>query len=176
MSYDKILFGTSNIHKLKEAQKVFENTGIKIEHYPVALEKLQINDPNIFVEDTGLFIESLSGFPGPFASHAFKTLGNMGILKLMDGIKKRDAYFESCVAFRDFDNNIVSFTARCNGNISNTTNGEKWGFDPIFIPKNKDNPKNLTFSQLGDEFKSKISHRALALEKLKSYIENKNTT
>ena len=192
MIFDKITFGTSNLHKLEEARKVFESTGIQIDHYPVdllelqdsslekiaiySLETLQIKEKKIFVEDTGLFIESLQGFPGPYAAHAFKTIGNDGILRLMLGIENRVAYFESCIAFRNFDNQIVSFTARCKGSISNSIQGEKWGFDPIFIPKHFDNPNNLTFSQLGDDLKSKISHRALVLEKLKNYLVNKNST
>ena len=127
----------------------------------------------IFVEDTGLFIESLNGFPGPYASHAFKTLANQGILKLLNEIENRNAFFESCVAFRDIDGTIYSFIGRCDGYISNKIRGEFWGFDPIFIPKGSLNPENKTFSELGDDIKNKLSHRAKALEKLKKFIVSK---
>lgn len=183
----EILFGTSNKHKLHEAEITFQNTSIKITHYPVdllelqetsveriaiySLEQLPSEIKSIFVEDTGLYIESLNGFPGPYAAHCFKTLGNNGILKLMAGIENRNAYFESCVAYKDQNGKIYSFLAKCNGFISNEIRGELWGFDPIFIPENAElNPLHKTFSELGDEVKKKISHRALALEKMKKFI------
>ena len=89
----------------------------------------------------------------------------------MAGIENRNAYFESCVAYKDQNGKIYSFLAKCNGFISNEIRGELWGFDPIFIPENAElNPLHKTFSELGDEVKKKISHRALALEKMKKFI------
>ncbi len=188
----EIYFGTSNKHKLHEANGVFTGTGIKIIHYPVdllelqetslekiavfSLENLPEKQKNIFVEDTGLFIESLKEFPGPYASHAFKTLGNLGILKLLNGVDNRRAYFESCVSYRDLDGRIVSFLAKCEGIISPEIKGELWGFDPIFIPLSSElNPNNKTFSELGDKIKNKLSHRSKALEKLKKYIKSSSS-
>lgn len=138
-----------------------------------SLENLPDDKNNIFVEDTGLFIEGLKEFPGPYASHAFKTLGNLGILKLMDGIEKRNAYFESCVAYKDSKGTIHSFVARCDGIISKDIKGEFWGFDPIFIPISTElNQNNKTFSELGDDVKNKLSHRTKALNKLKEYLKS----
>jgi XTP/dITP diphosphohydrolase len=37
----------------------------------------------IIIEDDGLFIKSLNGFPGQYSSYSFATIGNRGILKLM---------------------------------------------------------------------------------------------
>ena len=189
MNKTEVLFGTSNKHKLREATSIFKGTDIEITHYPVDLLELQETSleriaifslknlpqigKQIFVEDTGLFIEGLNGFPGPYASHAFKTLANQGILKLLNEIENRNAFFESCVAFRDIDGTIYSFIGRCDGYISNKIRGEFWGFDPIFIPKGSLNPENKTFSELGDDIKNKLSHRAKALEKLKKFIVSK---
>lgn len=184
-----IFFGTSNLHKLAEAEGIFQGKAIKIIHYPVDL--LEIQDSNveniavyslkmlpqteyeIFVEDTGLFIESLKGFPGPYASQTFKTIGNPGIMKLLEGEQNRKAYFESCVSFRDNKGDISSFIGRCDGSIAEKIDGEMWGFDPIFIPHTDLNPGYKTFSRLGEDVKNKISHRAKALEKLKDFIVSK---
>jgi XTP/dITP diphosphohydrolase len=38
----------------------------------------------IIVEDAGLFVEALNGFPGPYSSYVYKTIGNEGLLKLME--------------------------------------------------------------------------------------------
>ena len=139
-----------------------------------SLKTLPPTEYEIFVEDTGLFIESLKGFPGPYASQTFKSIGNPGIIKLLKGKQNRNAYFESCVSFRDKNGNISSFVARCNGSIAKDIEGEMWGFDPIFIPIDSLNPDYKTFSRLGDDIKNKISHRAKALEKLKKFIVSKN--
>ena len=58
----------------------------------------------VIVEDAGLFIEALNGFPGPYSSYVNKTIGVGGILKLMNNVKDRSAYFLSAVAFYDPDN------------------------------------------------------------------------
>lgn len=188
MITSNILFGTSNKHKLEEAVSIFKETGIEIEHYPVelielqetsleriarySLEQLPETKKEIFVEDTGLFIESLNNFPGPYASHAFKTLGNDGILKLLEGINNRNAYFESYIAFRDKKGTITTFSGRCNGKISLVKEGKLWGFDPIFIPIDKElNSESKTFAQLGNEIKNKLSHRSKALISFKNFFQ-----
>lgn len=187
MTKKHILFGTSNKHKLQEALEIFQGTEIRIEHYPVdllelqdtsleriarySLEQLPQTNQEIFVEDTGLFIESLNGFPGPYASHAFKTLGNNGILNLLEGIENRKAYFESYIAFRNKEGQIKTFQGRCDGSIAKKEQGELWGFDPIFIPTDSIlNPDKKTFSQLGNETKNKLSHRSKALLNFKNFF------
>jgi XTP/dITP diphosphohydrolase len=113
----------------------------------------------IIVEDDGLFIDSLSGFPGQYSSFVFKTLGNDGILKLLAGSTKRSAYFLSMIAF--YDGRILSISeGRVNGRITDRITEGGWGYDPIFVPDGTD----LTFAEL-DESKNEYSHRKRALEK-----------
>ncbi|MHA2363288.1 MAG: RdgB/HAM1 family non-canonical purine NTP pyrophosphatase [Candidatus Hodarchaeales archaeon] len=182
----KLLFGTSNKHKLAEARDVLDSHGFDVVHYPVdliepqdssleyiarySLECLPATSHPIFVEDTGLFINHLNGFPGPFASFTLKTIGNEGILNLMRNIKDREAYFESIIAFRDEQGTIHTFSGRINGNIAEKISGTEWGFDPIFIPDSDLNPLQKTFAILETKIKNKISHRARALVKLRDFI------
>lgn len=182
----QLLFGTSNIHKLTEARKIIEPHGYNIQHYPVdlielqnhklesiaiySLEQLPPTEHPIFVEDTGLFIEHLTGFPGPFAAYFFNTIGNDGIIKLLSGEENRNAYFKSVIAYRDEQNQIKTFFGRIDGKIANVIAGKDWGYDPIFIPLSNLNPDMLTFAKLDSEIKNKISHRALALHKLRNYL------
>ena len=49
----------------------------------------QLNIP-LIVDDTGFFIDALDGFPGPYAAYVLNSIGNAGILKLMEGISDRD--------------------------------------------------------------------------------------
>ena len=113
----------------------------------------------VIVEDDGLFIDSLSGFPGQYSSFVLKTIGNDGILKLLAGSTKRSAYFLSMIAF--YDGRILSISeGRVNGRITDRITEGGWGYDPIFVPDGTD----LTFAEL-DKSKNEYSHRKRALEK-----------
>ena len=127
----------------------------------------KMNFCNFFIEDAGLFIDHLNGFPGPYSSYVYKTIGVDGILKLMDGISNRSAYFLSVVGlcFKDV---IKIFVGEVKGKISLEARGEKgFGFDPIFIPEGYEE----TFAQMDLEKKNSMSHRAKALRKMAEYLK-----
>jgi XTP/dITP diphosphohydrolase len=119
----------------------------------------------IIVEDDGLFIDSLSGFPGPFSSYVFDTIGNNGILKLVGN--KRDAQFVSIIAFCESPAQQMIFESNVVGTISKNVQGEGWGYDPIFIPEKQ----NKTYAELAD--KNKLSHRYESLKKFANWFNNK---
>lgn len=108
-----------------------------------------------------MFISSLKGFPGPYSSFAFDTIGNEGILRLLS--KQRSATFRSIIAYCEKEGDVVLFGADVRGKISKKIQGSKWGFDPIFVPEGQ----TLTYSQLKN--KNIISHRYLALEKFANW-------
>ena len=131
-----------------------------------------INEENVkerplFVEDAGLFIDALKGFPGVYSAYVLKTLGNDGILKLMNGIIDRNAAFRSTIALITEEDKILIFQGITNGSISTLQKGEEWGFNPIFIPNNSN---NKTYAELGKE-KISFSHRIRSLNKMKEYFE-----
>ena len=179
-SFD-IFFASSNKNKFKEAENILQKFGIKLGFFYCNLEEIQSDSINeiainkvktayklckkpIIVEDDGLFISSLKGFPGPYSSYVFKTIGNHGILKLVT--KNRHAKFHSIIAFCN-KNSIKIFEANLSGKISTKISGKGWGYDPIFIPKGQ----KKTFGIL--EEKNKISHRFLALKKFSNWYLNK---
>ena len=99
-SYD-VLFASSNTHKYEEAEKILVEFGIKLGFFQTELIEIQDDSLSkiasqkalnayekckkpVIIEDDGLFINSLSGFPGPYSSYVFKTIGNNGILKLIE--------------------------------------------------------------------------------------------
>lgn len=117
----------------------------------------------IVVEDSGLFVESLKGFPGPFSSYVLETIGRKGLLKLMGGFRNRDAYFRAAVALSSPELRSVTFTGYVYGRISESEHGTQgFGYDPIFSR----NGATRTFAQSGDEYKRLYSHRAIAFGKL----------
>jgi XTP/dITP diphosphohydrolase len=174
----KIIFVTSNLNKAKEVALILENFAIDVEHVNLRLTEIQSESleeiakasaleaadrvgKRVIVEDSGLFIKSLNGFPGPFSSYVQKTVGNKGILKLMRGIDDREASFKSAVGYYDGKRKTLSFTGEARGKISYKEKGKIWAFDPIFIP---DQEGGKTYAQMGTVEKNKISHRRKALE------------
>ncbi|MFZ8938319.1 MAG: RdgB/HAM1 family non-canonical purine NTP pyrophosphatase [Nitrosopumilaceae archaeon] len=175
-SFD-LFFASSNNHKFKEAKNILEEFGIHLGFFRCNLEEIQSDSLKeiakhkatqafeklkkpVIVEDDGLFIESLNGFPGPYSSYVFKTIGNKGILNLLK--QKRRANFVSIISYHD-KNLQKSFDSKANGTISKKIIGKGWGYDPIFIPSNY----KKTFAQL--ENKNKVSHRFKALKKFASW-------
>ncbi|MCS7119227.1 MAG: XTP/dITP diphosphatase [Archaeoglobaceae archaeon] len=176
-----MLFITSNKGKFKEVKEVAKIFSIEIEWLNREYEEPQgesleeiaiksakklakeIKEP-FFIEDSGLFIESLNGFPGPYSSYVFKTIGNKGIIKLMEGIESRGAYFKAVIAFFD-GSEIKTFDGIVYGEISREIRGGGgFGFDPIFLYGNR------TFAEMGDE-KNLVSHRRRVLEKFFSSLK-----
>ncbi len=126
----------------------------------------------LIVDDSGLFIEELKGFPGPYTNYVKRTLDIDGVLRLMNGVKNRRAYFETIICYVD-EAEIRTFSGRVYGSIADKASGEGgFGFDPIFIPDGSEK----TFAEMTIEEKNKYSHRAKAFRKfLEYYIGRKES-
>jgi XTP/dITP diphosphohydrolase len=172
----QVTFASTNQNKHREVQSILSPHGIEVEFAQVNLVEIQSDSLEeiarekaksafakvgslVIVEDDGLYIDALNGFPGQYSSHAFKTLGNEGILKLLEGSPNRSAYFRSLIAFYDGREMSIS-EGRADGRISGKITEGGWGYDPVFIPAGTD----LTFAQLKEK-KNDYSHRKRALEK-----------
>jgi len=172
----QVTFASTNQNKYREVQSILAQHRIAADFAQVELVEIQsdsleeiakekaksafakVGKP-VIVEDDGLFINALNGFPGQYSSHAFKTIGNDGMLKLLAGSASRSASFRSLIAFYDGKSLSIS-EGRVDGRISDKATEGGWGYDPIFVPAGTD----LTFAQLRDK-KNEYSHRKRALEK-----------
>jgi XTP/dITP diphosphohydrolase len=111
----------------------------------------------LIVDDTGLFIEALGGFPGPYAAYVQDTLGNAGILRLMERTPNRRACFATSIAYID-ERGIETFEGRVEGEITDSPRGtDGFGYDPIFSVQGR------TLSEMDMHEKNTVSHRARAL-------------
>ena len=175
-------FVTGNVHKFHEARTVLREFGISTAMLDLDTTEIQADDIDaiarfsaleasrksgmpIFVEDAGLFIDALKGFPGPYSSYVYQTLGTKGILKLMQDTAQRNACFYSAVAFSDSDKNsaVKLFHGRVIGKIAHKEQGSRgFGFDPIFEPSAE---LGKTFAEMTQNEKNKHSHRAESLRK-----------
>ncbi len=176
-SDEPILFATSNTHKYQEISSILLEYGITVEREDVkgfeiqsdSLEEIatvsvkevvDLRGGMAIVEDSGLFIDSLKGFPGPYSSYVFGTLGNSGILRLMKDSDPRTAYFQSVLVYLQQNGQPTSFQGTVLGRISERSSGSGgFGFDPIFIPEEGD---GKTFGQMSVEEKNRLSHRSRA--------------
>ena len=178
----KLLFVTGNLHKFQEAERILKEYDVIIERKDVKCEEIRaesceevvlsclsllrrkMNKP-FFVEDSGLFIKALNGFPGTLSSWVFKKIGNEGILRLMRGKSIRDARFISSVAAWDGKSEGV-FSGEARGYISRRMQGnDGFGYDPIFIPEGS----KRTFAE-EQAAKMLCSHRRRALEKMAEWL------
>ncbi len=147
----RILFATSNPHKVHEGNETGKEFGIEFKQISVPYSEIRDEDVGriaedganfvfskikkpVIVEDTGLFIDALNGFPGPYSAFVFRKIGNDGILRLMKNIKNRKAEFISAIGYCDLEG-VKIFKGILNGTIARKPKGnEGFGYDPIFIP------------------------------------------
>jgi XTP/dITP diphosphohydrolase len=181
-----IYFVTGNKNKFEEAKAILKVKDIEIEQIDYDYTEIQVDDLEeiasygakcafeflgkpVIVEDSGLFIHALNGFPGPYSSYVHERIGNEGILKLMEGKEDRMAMFKSVIAFCEGTrpgNNPITFTGIVHGKIVEEIRGDRgFGYDPIFTPTNR------TFAEMTTQEKNKISHRWKAFEEFIEYVK-----
>ena len=192
----QILFATGNENKASEASSILTPLGYEVKILninginpeliepqaddieEVAISKIEqaldfvkgseLEGIPILVEDSGLFIESLGGFPGPYSSYVERKIGLSGILKLMVQESDRRAEYRAVSIISDGRSNFVG-KGVSTGVISIEEIGNMgFGYDPIFIPNGGD---GRTCGEMTYEEKSLISHRAKALKLVSEYLD-----
>lgn len=181
-----ITFVTSNEGKFMEISHEMRQHGIEIRWEKVEYDEIQGNDTHeislrscndimekvtgdFFLEDTGLYCTALNGFPGPYAKYAQHTIGNRGLIRLLEG-SERSAYFLTVISLRH-GNRVIQFDGKVNGTISENEKGSNgFGFDPVFIPEGQ----NRTLAEMNLQEKNAFSHRGIAVRKLLRYLQESN--
>ena len=119
-------------------------------------------DRPLFIDDSGLFVEALKGFPGVYSSYVFKTVGCEGILRLMEGVEDRRARFECCIGYMAPGGEPFMVKGVAQGSISRRMAGTGgFGYDPVFVPDGH----TRTYAQMDVEEKNTMSHRGRAMAK-----------
>jgi XTP/dITP diphosphohydrolase len=189
----KWVFATNNLHKLQE---IIEKTGNAFEllslselgfsgEIPEEADSLEGNAAqkaffiydrygvNCFADDTGLEIDALKGAPGVYSARyaGEKCTFDDNIDKVLHelaGITNRKARFRTVIALVD-NGRLVTFEGMIPGTITTGRKGTGgFGYDPVFMPDGYDR----TFAEMSLAEKNAISHRALAVEKLITYINS----
>ena len=189
-----LIFATHNIHKNAEIRKIVGDLCTVLNLHDIgcteeipetsdslqgnALQKAQyVHDKyglDCFADDTGLEIEALNGRPGVYSAryageHCSFQDNIDKVLAELKGIENRKASFSTVIALL-YNGEKYFFEGRIEGVITEESSGiEGFGYDPIFKP----NSYRETFAALGDDEKNKISHRAIAMQKLLVFLKEK---
>lgn len=188
----QIVLATSNPHKVEEINAITKDLGIEFILPPEGFDPIE--DGQTFEEnsllkakeankiagmlsladDSGLCVEALDGEPGIHSARYAET-PKARIEKLLDVLKnvpegKRSAKFVCAMTLLDKDGKILFSTrGECHGKIGFEAKGENgFGYDPIFVVEGGD----LAMAELSEDEKNKISHRALALKNVTSFLQN----
>ncbi|KEG11092.1 Inosine triphosphate pyrophosphatase family protein isoform 1 [Trypanosoma grayi] len=145
-----------------QSKSVFE---ISREKALVAYKNL--NRP-VLVEDTMLCFEALGGLPGPYIKWFLDEIGPTGLIKLLKGFESKRAYATCVFTYCAGPDMMLQFEGRCDGKVVDTPRGEGgFGWDCIFEP---DEGRGMTYAEMPNDEKNKISHRARALVSLKKHF------
>ncbi|MFC6730972.1 RdgB/HAM1 family non-canonical purine NTP pyrophosphatase [Haladaptatus sp. DYSN1] len=127
-----------------------------------AFDHLDGDDP-IIVDDSGLFIDALGGFPGPYSAYVEDTVGVERVWNLTEMEDNRRARFRSVVAYYDGER-AETFEGSVRGRIVAPRGEGGFGYDPIF------EHNGTTLAEMDVETKNSISHRGRALAKFAEWF------
>ncbi len=191
----RILVATGNKHKLQEIKQILHDLPVKlltvkdlqqlieVEETDVTFEEnarlkaeayFQLSALPTLADDSGLEVPALNNEPGVrsarYAGPKSDYLkNNLLLLERMKGLKGKDrkAYFRCVVCFKT-DQGEWFFEGKTEGVILEDFRGQGgFGYDPLFyLPE-----MGKTYAELRPEEKNKISHRGLALQKFKDFLE-----
>ncbi|MBW2967870.1 RdgB/HAM1 family non-canonical purine NTP pyrophosphatase [Candidatus Woesearchaeota archaeon] len=183
----KLVFLTGNPNKLREAKQILTDYEIigndadlpelqEINSELIVTDKIRrglaLLDSEVFVEDVSLSFNALNGLPGPLIKWFLKTVGRRGLVDIISKFEDKTAVAKCMIGYgvpaRDGKpEQILVFEGSVRGRIVEPEGESNFGFDPIFLPDEYEK----TFAQMTSEEKNSISHRRIALEKFREYLE-----
>lgn len=182
-----ITYVTGNWAKIDSAKKAIEPLGYKIDNIKMETPEIQAEDVTevamysakwaaeklnkaVLKNDSGLFVKALKGFPGVYTHYLDDTIGEDGLLKLMEGVEDRSAYFKEALAYCEPGKEPVVFEGLTKGRIATSKSGTYgWGLDFVFIPEGEDKTLGCFPDEERWNFWSQDAYKELV-----SYVEKNN--
>ena len=173
--FDVKLLSLDDIPPLPEVEEdglTFEENAIK-----KALTVARLSNLLTLADDSGLVVDALQGAPGVFSARyagpeADDDRNNQKLLLALQNVEenKRTARFICVIALASPEGSVKTVMGSCEGMIRSSLQGvEGFGYDPLFIPEGYDK----SFAELSPEIKNRISHRGVALNKLKPLLDER---
>ncbi len=185
----KIILASNNKGKLREIREILKPSGIEVMSQSEAGADIEVEENGktfaenaylkakaiydmlglpVLADDSGLEVAAMNGAPGVFSARYAPEGERCGkLLSEMEGVpdSERTANFACCICYID-ENGAHYFEGKCFGKIGYECRGTNgFGYDPIFMYGEK------SFAEISAEEKNDVSHRALALKKLKEFFE-----
>lgn len=177
----KITFVTGSQNKYDEAKQIIPEIDRQdldlvevqgIDPKPIIAHKLEeakkVLQGNLVVEDISLYFDSLMGLPGPLIKWFMKTIGNDGLVKIVELFENPKATAKCIVGLSKENGSVEFFEGSIEGEIVKPRGENGFGWDPIFQPTGWDK----TFAEMTQEEKNEISMRKIAFQALKDSLKN----
>ncbi len=187
----KIVFATNNPHKLDEVRAILSGKVELMslndigchEEIPETADTLEENARmkaqfiydkygyNCFADDTGLEVEALDMRPGVFSARyagepSDSERNMMKLLGELQGVSNRKAQFRTVISLVEEGEHTL-FEGIARGEIITEKRGSAgFGYDPVFVPAGY----TKSFAELSADVKNSISHRAIAIDKLRKHF------
>jgi non-canonical purine NTP pyrophosphatase (RdgB/HAM1 family) len=175
-----LYFITGNKNKLAEVRAIL---GEEVGHLDIDLPEIQEIDAHeiikaklqeafrhaegeFIVEDTSLYLDGLNGLPGPLIKWFLQALGTEGLADLAERLGNAKATARTVIGYARNREDIRFFEGNVSGSIVKPRVPSAFGWDPIFLPDGYDK----TYAEMEKEEKNRMSHRRLALDKLKEFL------
>ena len=199
MASKEIVFATNNQGKLSEARSVLTQvdfavkslndfphlkdiddipeTGDTFESNALIKAKFvvaRVSKP-VFADDSGLEVQALNKLPGVNSKRwvdGSDLERNIYLLQQLENQTNRQAQFTTVLCYMaSAEAEPIYFSGTVLGMISERIVGERgFGYDSVFIPDGFE----ITFAEMSQAEKNKLSHRGRALEKLVAYLNSMN--
>ena len=175
-------FVTGNAGKVREARSLL---AADITQFEFDYTEIQSPDPGaiaaygareayreagepVIVDDSGLFVDALEGFPGPYSAYVEDTVGIERVWQLVEPEDDHSASFRAVVAYCDGtdEESVRTFEGEVTGEIVAPRGDGGFGYDPIFEHDGQ------TFAEMDPVEKNAVSHRGRALEAFAEWYES----
>ncbi len=171
---------TGNRNKLIEAERIL---GVKLECEPVDLPEIQSLDilevlrakgeeafrrlrRPVVVEETGLELAALGGFPGPLVKWMLEAIGPGGIARTAHALGDPRATARCALIYLDGETEQIA-EGDTRGELVLEARGDGgFGWDPVFVPEGR----RETYAELGSSVKDRLGHRGKAWRRLQRLL------
>ncbi len=174
-----LYFITGNEGKFKDSKKFFPEIKQldidlpeiqEIDSHEIVKEKLEgvfeRVEGEFIVEDTSLSFNCLNGLPGPLIKWFEKSLGNEGLVEIVEKLGNNSAEAKITLGYARNRGEIHYFDGSIKGKIIPPRGERGFGWDPIFEPEGY----SKALAEMTREEKNSMSMRKIAMEKLKKFL------
>lgn len=199
---EKIILASNNKNKIKEFKQIFknyeilpmedvgfkdeivedgktfeENATIKANAIYQFLKRKNIR-AGVLADDSGLCVNALNGAPGVYSArfsgiHGDNKANRERLLKEMEGITDRSAFFVCCLVYMDKDGRKWVAEGKTYGEILEKEVGTSgFGYDPVFLSSDL----KKSFASASADEKNAVSHRGRAIKNLLEKLKIKGDT